>query len=152
MKFNASNDRIYIQDDSGNYVFDTNMKMPAIIEIITKTITLTEVGTILAPVSYERVLYLIKDLGYTSDFMFSTLIINTERWGNITANISGSLFYEPVFNGGVMCGNRIISTLCENNKLYLEEERGFYYYRGKELWYTLPAVNVTLTVYVGRFV
>ena len=152
MKFNANNNRIYIQDDNGNYIFDTNMKMPAIIEVINKNITLTEIGTLMEPEPYSRVLYNIKNLGYMPDFLFSTMIIQSDRWGNITLNISGSLFYEYAFKYISIIGCRLINLVAENNILYLEEERGYFNYRGKGLWWTLPSVGVSLTAYVGRFV
>lgn len=153
MKFNANNNRIYIQDDNGNYIFDTNMKMPAIIEVINKNITLTEIGTLMEPEPYGRVLYNIKNLGYMPDFLFSTIIIQSDRWGNITLNISGSLFYEYTFEDNIsIIGCRLINLVAENNILYLEEERGYFNYRGNGLWWTQPPVGVSLTAYVGRFV
>lgn len=152
MKFNANNNRIYIQDDDGNYIFDTNMKMPAIIEVINTTITLTQIGTLTEPEPYGRVLYSIKNLGYMPDFLFATTNIQSDRWGNITLNISGSLFYEFTFEDISIIGCRLINFTAENNILYLEEERGYFNYRGQGLWWTLRPIDVLLTVYVGRFV
>ena len=150
--FNASNDRIWVTNAAGEIIFDTDRKMPAIIDVVEGQLTLPQRG----PGANQTVVHhFVKGpLDIDPEFVFATGVItggSTYPWRETTFNASGSIitnlaWHKPDDVTWYLGACRTITFIVLNKTLYVAEE----YYNRMET-FLLQAFTLKYKVYLGAF-
>lgn len=152
MSFYASNNRIHITDASGNITFDTDRKMPAIIDVIQGTIVIPSRGT---TSSQKTVFHNIGITNSASNFILASSYIDggsTYPWRDTHFNASGSVLSNLGWQdiGSLtwrLAAARTITFEVNNGTVRIREE--FYNLFGSV---QLASFTLSYKLYIGRFV
>jgi len=151
MSFYANNNQIYIRNNDGDYVFDTENKMPAITQKISGSITISEKNP---NDGYHSVVHNLGSIDANTEFLFVTCKLSTDNsWLNTYFNGTGSI----ITGYGVEAGDgwskyislHIITFRRNTSNLELYEE----FYDGSRYYWdpSIGGFTVDYTCYLGRF-
>lgn len=152
--FFAKNNRIYIKNNKGQYVFDTDYKMPAIIQKISGSITIPERNP---NNGFGSEVYNLGSVSNNPEFLFVTCKFYTGKtWLNTYFNGTGSI----IANYGIFAGQnsswyskfaliQVITFRINGTSLELFEE----YYDDSIDYFDpkLEELSIDYTCYIGRF-
>jgi len=150
MSFYANNDSIKITDASGNTVFDTDRKMPAITNILEGTIIVPARGR---TTSQTNILHTISSVDSENNFVLSACKVtggSSYPWRDTVFNASGStitnLGWQIISGSWRLGASRTINFEVNGNTLQLREQ----YYN---LFNTVSLASFTLNykIYLGRY-